>query len=133
MEIDPTALLIAAVLLLYGSVFTLLAIIPVLSVRQSEHSVWYYVGGLSAWMSFFLRHPHTATISAIVVIIIAVTVFAGIQHLPAEADEDTNPPPEISPIYADMMQMPTDYPINRSQLSWPAFFGHPFPLGGDCT
>jgi len=126
--IDPSTVLIGGIVLLYGGLFTLLAWEVGLQIRQSEHSWWYYAGAVSAWLSFALRNPVAGIVSASGVVILFL-VTASISM--GDSNDNSNPPPEVAPIYEATLRMPTAYPFARLRMKWPAFFGHRFALGGD--
>lgn len=128
---DTATILLTGIAIFYTSLFAVLLGALVLRLYRSEHSGWYYVGAASSGVSFFVRNPVNGSIAAIVAIIVVIQFWPVVEGLPDGDNDDTNPPPEIAPIYADTLQMPTDYPFERFRLAWPAFFGHQFSLGGD--
>jgi len=49
-----------------------------------------------------------------------------------EAVDKRNPPPELSPLRALDLLMPTQKPAAVKKSHWPPFWGHKHGLGGGC-
>ncbi len=95
----------------------------------SEHTLAYNLGRASGYLGLLARDPLRGAV-AIVAVVLAVLLLSSIEFGERD-DHSSNPPPDISPIHADTLRMPSTSPFERRRVAWPPFIGHRFELGAD--